>query len=1035
MMTTPSGEGDERENFERLQATSRPELPAAGFPPAFVLCPKPEEAPTPAVEDLLHQTFEAQAARDPEAVALACDGREVRYGELNRWAEVLALRLREAGARPGALIGLCAERSPEMVAGILGILKSGGAYVPLDPAYPSERLGWMLADARPEIVLVQEATREVLPRHEGVKWVAMEPNALCAPPEPARGGGATAGPEGKAGSTAAGPDSLAYVIYTSGSTGRPKGVMVRHRNVVHSTWARRRYYAEPVRSFLLLSSFSFDSSVAGLFWTLSQGGKLVLPRPGMEREITHLLALIAEQGVSHLLCVPALYDLLLVQARRGQLESVRTVVVAGEVCPAPLARRHHERLPGARFFNEYGPTEATVWCTVYESRPDHVVEKIPIGRPIDGAQVFLLDDTLEPVAPGVAGEVYVGGTGVASGYLNRPDLTAERFVRPSWAGANSERLYKTGDLARLLPDGNLEFLGRLDHQVKLRGYRIELGEIEAVLRRHPEVGEAAVVLREDTPGDKRLWAYVVVRPGAAASTSELRGHLAKHLPEPLLPSGYTVLSSLPLSPNGKVDRGALPPPSQERPDLAQAYVAPRTEVERYLAGLWRGVLRLDRVGVHDKFFELGGNSLQAAVVIQQLQDKLGEFIFVVAIFEAPSIAEFAAFLAKNYPAAVGRLFPRAEGQTLAVGREHDRPITPEMVAEARRLLQRPSSAASATARKNPPALFILSPPRSGTTLLRVMLAGHPRLFAASELQLLGFETLQERKAAFAGKYSLWLEGTLRVLMELHHCDAEAAARMMEEWEQRNASTQAFYGWLQRGLGDRWLVDKSPSYALDPEALRRAERDFESPRYIHLVRHPAAMIRSFAQNHMDQVYFTAAHAFSGREVAELVWLISHQNCLNFLKDVPLKRQVHLRFKDLVQQPRAAMETVCGTFGLPFHPDMLEPYKNPEKKMLDGLHPQSKAMGDPKFHEYRGIEAKVAEMGSPTVANSVLSDSTWKLAEELGYARPAGVGAEETPTGPNAGRGARARRNRQYLQQRQQAMKSFQAGRREKDSGYG
>jgi amino acid adenylation domain-containing protein len=513
---------------------------------------------------------------------------------------------------------------------MLGILKAGGAYVPLDPTYPRERLAFMLRDAAVGVLLTQHRLAAKLPE-SSARRVYLDDEWLTIGHEPAT-----------APLDRAQPHHLAYVIYTSGSTGQPKGVLIAHQSLVCSTSARFAYYGEHVARYLLLSSFAFDSSVAGIFWTLCDGGTLILPDLGTERDPALLAALIATQRISHVLALPSLYALLLAQAHPGQLDSLRTVIVAGEVCPGELANHHRALLPKAAFFNEYGPTEATVWSTVYKVESSVTTQQVPLGRPIPNAQVYLLDRHQRIVPVGVAGELYIGGPALARGYHNQPALTAERFIASPFHTDISTRLYRTGDLARYLPDGTLEFLGRFDDQVKLHGYRIELGEVASVLRTHPGVRDAAVARREDAAGGARLVGYVVPRDPRPPTATELRDHLRLHLPSYMVPTSFVILRALPLSPNGKLSPGDLPAPDGMRPDDQQDYVAPRTPTEVAMARIWANRLNLDRVSIHENFFEIGGDSLAAMRAMAQLNAELDLEMPVSRIFEAPTIAELAA---------------------------------------------------------------------------------------------------------------------------------------------------------------------------------------------------------------------------------------------------------------------------------------------------------------------------------------------------------------------------------------------------------
>jgi amino acid adenylation domain-containing protein len=452
-------------------------------------------AETPIPDLCIHDIIAAQPHAAP---AVVFGDQTLSYGELDARANQLAHHLHALGVAPGEAVGLCVERSLAMAIGIVGILKAGCAYVPLDPAYPGERVRFMLDDAGIGVLLTQEHLLARLPER-GVRLVALDDPVIEQQPRSA--------PEPRAT-----PDDLAYMIYTSGSTGRPKGVRVSHRNLVHSTVARFVYYPEPARSFLLLSSFAFDSSLVGIFWTLCQGGVLCLPPPQAEHDVVQLAGLIERHEVTHTLMLPSLYRLLLDFAGAEQVRSLRTVIVAGEACPLALAAQHYALLPGATLYNEYGPTEGTVWATAWQIPA--APERILIGRAIPNMQTYILDARREPVPVGVAGELYIGGAGITAGYHNRPELTAERFV-PNPFGPG--RLYRTGDLARFVENGEIEFLGRADTQVKLNGYRLELGELESVLLRHPLVDEAVVLLVEDA-----------ARPETDLSAAELLHLLETH---------------------------------------------------------------------------------------------------------------------------------------------------------------------------------------------------------------------------------------------------------------------------------------------------------------------------------------------------------------------------------------------------------------------------------------------------------------------------------------------------------------------------
>jgi amino acid adenylation domain-containing protein len=1483
--------------------------------------------------------FEEQAARAPDAVAVTCEGALLTYGELNAWANRLAHRLRGLGVGPGACVGLFAERSAALVAGVLGILKAGAAYMPIDTRYPDDRAAFMLADAAAPVVLTQ---RDLASRLEGAaaRPLFLEDDAAgeCCEDLP---------PAGHSGDPA-------YVIYTSGSTGRPKGVVITHANAVRLFRATEAWMGfGPADVWTLFHSIAFDFSVWELWGALLYGGRLVVVPYWTSRSPADFHALLVRERVTVLNQTPSAFRQLIRAeegAGPGQL-ALRLVIFGGEALDfqglRPWLERHGDRRP--QLVNMYGITETTVHVTYHPvALADLRAGASVIGVPIRDRQVYVLDGKKQLCPVGAPGELYIGGGGVARGYLNRPALTAERFVPDPWSPDPSARLYRSGDLARWLPGGRLEYLGRIDQQVKVRGFRIELGEIEAQLSSHPGMRECVVVCREDVRGDRRLVAYVVGRDGQALDAADLRARLRERLPEYMVPSAFVALSALPLNGNGKVDRCSLPAPAgraavgcehvapcgpveealaaiwssvlgvervgaadnffelggnsllaaqvvsrirqdlaaevplralfeaptvaglatavdnaresglalpappvealprpldrpasfplsfaqqrlwflhqlqpsspaynipaavrlsgpldvealrravreivrrhedlrttfaitasgdvagpvqvvvpapelplhledlselppagreaevlrraraeaqrpfdlvrgpllrmtllrlgefdhaallvlhhivgdgwslgvlmrelailyqayreggssplpglpvqyadfavwqrqrlrgevldaqvaywkerlasvppldfptdrprpaipnwdgaevsftlpqplaealrglarregatlfmtllaafqallqrctgqddfavgspvagrnrkeiegligffvntlvlradlsgdptfrellsrvretclgayahqdvpfeklvdelhpardlsrsplfqvvfglqtyavpevrvpglgleplaldsgavkfelvlamtddarglrgelkyrtdlfdaatmerlvahfhallegvaadrgrrlsdlpltahgkidrrppparqSQRPDLSREYIAPRTDLECLLAERLGEMLGLERVGVLDNFFEVGGDSIKGALLINQLQQELQATVHVAALFDAPTIAQLAAYLEQQYPQTVARVLNR---ETPVAPADDGPPVDEAQVAEARALVRtmRPVSphqrGAEPQAAKNRRAVFILSPPRSGSTLLRVMLAGHPRLFAPPELELLSFKTLSERREAFSGRDSFWQEGALRAVMELCRCDAGHARQVMAAWEVQGWTTQHCYRQMQEWLGERLLVDKTPSYALDEAVLRRVEEEFEGPLYIHLLRHPCGMIHSFEEVKLDQVFFRCDHPFTRARLAELIWVVSHQNILAFLDEVPAGRHCRVRFEDLVRQPEMELRPLCRFLGLPFEPAVADPYREPERRMTDGLYTESRMLGDVKFHQHRGVDPAVATRWVGRCSEQSLGLPTRSLAATLGY----------------------------------------------------
>jgi amino acid adenylation domain-containing protein len=623
------------------------------------------EAPYPR-NACIHELFEAQVERTPDAVAVVFGEEALTYAELNRRANRVAHRLRELGVGPDARVAICVERGLEMVVGVLGVLKAGGAWVPLDPAYPAERLRYMLADSAPRVVLTQSspAAQDGLFDRPGVEVLALDAPDEGEPPSTNPGRGALR------------PDHLAYVIYTSGSTGTPKGVMVPHRAVVNRlAWGKRAWGPGEDDVVFQATSLSFDVSIWELFRPLTAGARVVLARLRREGDSKQLPTPLRRHGITRAHFVPSLLHHFLEMDGADGCTALEQVVCAGEPLPAALLARVREQLPGVEVHNLYGPSEAASAVAAVGCRAEPESTGVPIGRPTGNVRVYLLDRAGEPVPVGVAGELHIGGAGLARGYLNRPALTAERFVPDPFAAEPGARLYRTGDLARWKESAEvrecvsaevgsgsadfrtnalthsrtavLEFLGRNDFQVKLRGFRIELGEIEARLREHPAVRQAVVAAREDAAGDPRLVAYWT---GDAVEVQALRSHLGERLPEHMIPAAYVRLEALPLTPNGKLDRGALPAPEGDA-YARRGYEAPVGVIERALAEVWSELLGVERVGRRDNFFELGGHSLLIVKLIERMRRR-GLHVDVGTLFTKPTLVELAEEVSGDAPRVV-----------------------------------------------------------------------------------------------------------------------------------------------------------------------------------------------------------------------------------------------------------------------------------------------------------------------------------------------------------------------------------------------
>ncbi|HEX9936446.1 MAG TPA: amino acid adenylation domain-containing protein [Longimicrobium sp.] len=600
-------------------------------------------------EACVHELVEAQVERTPGAVAVVFEGERVTYAELNARANRLAHHLRALGVGPDVRVGICVERSVEMVVGLLGILKAGGAYVPLDSSYPVDRLRFMLEDSAPAVLLThppQAATAAALSAGSAIPVLDLTGDEGWADQ-----------PETNPSREGVGPRNLAHVLFTSGSTGRPKGVMLEHGSLVNRlAWMQDRYAMTADEALLQKTPFSFDVSFWEFFWPLMVGARLVMARPGGHRDAAYLAATIQAEGITTAHFVPSMLQLFLEHPAAERCTGLLRVPVSGEAVSAALVRQFHQRLPGVGLYNQYGPTESgevTEWAC------DAAAERVSIGRAIHNSTVYVLDRTGEPVPVGVAGELFIGGVAVARGYLGRPRLTAERFV-PDPFGAPGARMYRTGDLCRFLSGGTLQYLGRTDFQVKVRGFRVEPGEIEARLAAHPGVREAVVLALDDGSGGKRLVAYFV---GEALESEALRAHLSADLPEYMVPAAFVRLETLPLNPNGKLDRRALPAPDADA-FAARAYEAPVGEVEEALAGIWAELLGTRRIGRRDDFFALGGHSLLAVRVVSRVRQALGVDASPRDLFERPVLADLARGLATATGAEAAAIVPVERGGPL-----------------------------------------------------------------------------------------------------------------------------------------------------------------------------------------------------------------------------------------------------------------------------------------------------------------------------------------------------------------------------------
>ncbi len=622
----------------------------------------------------IHQLFEAQVEQTPDAVAVVCGEEQLTYRELNFRANQLAHHLKQLGVKPGVLVGVYLERSLEMIPAVIGILKAGGAYVPLEPSFPKARIQLLLSSLQINCLVTQTC---LLPSIHELELIALQhlicldqsenpkkdffPHSLLPTPyslsqEIWNRDYLDSLPTENL-PIAASANDIAYVVFTSGSTGTPKGVVVRHQPVINLIeWVNKTFKVNAADRVLFITSLCFDLSVYDIFGLLAAGGSIRVVPSDTVRDPEALLQILCHEPITFWdSAPPALQQLAnffpMVQANNCHTQ-LRLVFMSGDWIPVTLPDLLKATFPGVEVISLGGATEATVWSNYYPiGKVEPHWKSIPYGKPIQNAQYYILDPYLNPCPIGVSGELHIGGECLASGYLNQPELTAHKFIPNCFSANPAARLYKTGDLARYLSDGNIEFLGRIDHQVKIRGFRIELGEIESVLAQHDAVQETFVIAREDEPGNKRLVAYVVVNGESAPTINELRRFLQEKLPEYMIPSAFVAIAYIPLTPNGKVDRRALPIPEQKRPELERAFVAPRNIIEIQLAQIWQNILGIQSVGVRDNFFELGGNSLLAVKLFTQIEKRFDQKLPLATLFQAATIEQLASILSQSHTSA------------------------------------------------------------------------------------------------------------------------------------------------------------------------------------------------------------------------------------------------------------------------------------------------------------------------------------------------------------------------------------------------
>ncbi|MFZ1289535.1 MAG: amino acid adenylation domain-containing protein [Melioribacteraceae bacterium] len=924
-------------------------------------------------ESSITKSFKSIVKQNSNRIAVRFYDKKITYKQLDEKSDQIANILLKNNVELGNIVGISVEPSIEMIIGVLGILKAGAVYLPLDPKSPIERLNLMLKNADTKIILYKNKLAPEFELINATKINIDQESQIYLPKI------------NENLNISLSPLNGAYLIFTSGSTGQPKGVICNHQgviNLVNDFHERRKLECGFKQS--LWTTLNFDVSVLEIFYSILFGGELCIV-PEDERIIGEkLFSWLVSQKIESSYLPPFLLEDFTEWLKNSSRNiNLKKLLVGVEPIYFSTLYKINEAIKNIKIINGYGPTETTVYSTAYNYdklvNPNDIV---PIGFPINNTKVYIADNNLNILPKAFIGELYISSIGIAQGYYLKPDQTADKFIPNPFSDNPGDRLYRTGDLVRRLSDGSIKFIGRSDNQVKVRGFRIELSEIESALKKINEIKDVSVIVIGNESKTKKIVAFIVLNANYKLHQNEITNLLQKFLPSYMIPSNYIIISNIPVTLNGKIDKNKLLSQYVEDENNKVKFQEPRTNFEKYLVSLWKEILKVKKVSIHDNFFSLGGNSLQAAIFTNRLQKDIDTDVQVQSIFLAPTIYEFSHFAYEYYRDIITDKFHEKEDSiTIEFNIEKTEKLSDEKIEEFRRIVKISSKIKNVTSPKNKEAVFILSPPRSGSTLLRVMLEGHDKLFSPPELDLLTYDSLSERKEKLSKEYNLWLEAAVRAIMELRNCSVNEAEKIMESFENQNMSVKEFYNQLQIWSGERILVDKTPTYAFDINILKKAEEYFENPKYIHLVRHPYASIYSFIEAKLDQNFFRHKHSFSRVELAELIWQTSHDNILNFLDEIPENRKVKVKFEDLVIDSTREMKKISNFLGIEFDEKLVNPYQG--KRMTDPTKENSQMVGDFKFYLRNKIDPKVSDRWKNYHKENFLSDKSIDISNKLGY----------------------------------------------------
>ena len=928
--------------------------------------------------------IEAQISQNPDAVALLAHARQpLTYAALGKQIKQSVNDLHEMGVRAADRVAIVMPNGPELASTCLSVMACAIA-VPLNPDYKQAEFALCFSRFKPKILLIlagEEHPARIEAAKTGIPVIEVVASQSRAAGEFSFKNDAHQ-PQNTSKSISL-PDasSHALILQTSGTTSQPKVVPLTHRNLFASAknLCRSLNLQPEDRVLHFLPMFHIGGIIDVLAAPLLSGGSVIcassFSAPDFFRDIKELKPTWTQT-------VPIMTREIL-QNLDNFPESVKTHClrfVRSVSAPLPVElMADFEQKFSLPLIEIFGMTET---AGVITSNPLPPGKRKPgsVGLPA-GMEVNIVDEQDRQLSPNCLGQVVVRGENLMQGYENEIDENARLF---SAAG------FHTGDLGYFDEEGYLYLKGRIKDMINRGGEKVTPQEIDQVLLSHAAVADAACFAVPHPSLGEDVGALVVLKSGETVTKEAILAFLRERLAFFKIPRMLRIVDKIPRK-NGKLQRTLLTEmygSASEAMDARPAYEAPQSLLAKMLTAMWEKILKIEQVGMQDDFFQLGGDSLKAASFINELQQKWGDTIYVSSLFDAPTLAGYEKYLRLHYSELVARMLGEYVAPQVTGAR-----VTAEMIHRLRTAISHPSPVTKQVTKKNPRAIFVLSPPRSGSTLLRVMLAGHPHLFSPPELYLLSFNTLADRKAWYSGSQRFQLEGNTRALMQIHNQPLEEIQRLMTRLEDQQCPIQDYYRMMQEWLGERVLVDKTPAYAIDLETLQRAEAYFENPFYIYLQRHPYGMIRSFEEAKLEQLWYPRlvgneagtldALPYSRKQLAEMIWLILNQNILRFLQDIPVERQFRVKFEDLVNQPEREMRMFCDKAGLEFAPGMLNPQEQRPQRMTDGIHEISRMIGDPKFHQHKKIDPAVADQWKSCYEIDFLADETTRLATSLGY----------------------------------------------------